>query len=62
MDRICVFYAKNDSELLWLIESGVDCDENRLKNYVIDRIDVGYVQNETELLWLIGPCPIYNRN
>lgn len=30
IDRISAFYVKNDTELLWLIGSGADCDENKI--------------------------------
>ena len=31
IDRTSVVYVENDIELLWPIESGVDCDENHIE-------------------------------
>ena len=30
-NRIGIEYTENDNELLWLIESGANCDENQIK-------------------------------
>ena len=30
-NRIGIVYTENDNELLWLIESGANCDENQIK-------------------------------
>ena len=31
IDHIGVIYVRNDIELSWLIESGVDCDKNQIR-------------------------------
>lgn len=37
-DRVGVFYAENDTELLWPIRLGVDWMKTRYENYVTDCI------------------------
>ena len=57
IDRVGVFYAKNDTELLWSIRLGGDWMKTRYENYVTDCIDAIHIKNETKL-----PCPICDEN
>ena len=43
VNRTSVFYTKNNTELLWSIKLGVNCDENQTKNNITDCIGMVYV-------------------
>ena len=60
--HVGVLYIENDTELSWLIGSGVDCDETKLNNYVIDLTDVVYKKIEIELSSLIELGMVYDKN
>ena len=52
-DHLSVFYSENDIELMLLIRSSADSNENQMDNYMIDHKDVVCAKNKTKFLWLI---------
>ena len=61
-DGISVFYAKNDTELSWLIRLGIFMTKTKQNNDVTDHIGLVYTKIETELSGLIWHSAVCDEN
>ena len=58
-DHTDTVYTKNETELSWLIESGIVCDENQKGQWRDQSYKSAYAENEIELsrpIRLVSDC------